>query len=280
MKYHIERGTVQETLVIPLYARKVCMEKFPDLFADPACGALMERIDYDFAKNGKKVPLFGALEGGTRQYDLLCEVRAYLKDHPSACVVNLGCGLDTTFAQADNGTARGYNLDLPDVIALRGELLPPGARERNVPCDLNDTAWFDEIGFSPEEGAVFIAGGVFYYFTTGQMKALLPAMAKRFPGGAAAFDVTTPLGLKMMLKTWIRGADMDIGAYFSLRDTERELSAWSPDFSRVERRGYMTGYRPPDRRWGALNRWLSHLTDRVGLTQIAHVEFRRGEGCL
>lgn len=31
MKYHIEKNTVQETLVIPLYGRKVCTEIYPDL---------------------------------------------------------------------------------------------------------------------------------------------------------------------------------------------------------------------------------------------------------
>ena len=29
MKYKIEKNTVQETLVIPLYARKVCSELYP-----------------------------------------------------------------------------------------------------------------------------------------------------------------------------------------------------------------------------------------------------------
>ena len=38
--------------------------------------------------------LFGALEVAQRQYDLRCEVEMYLKDHPKAAVVNLGCGLD------------------------------------------------------------------------------------------------------------------------------------------------------------------------------------------
>lgn len=33
-KVHIERNTVQETLVIPLYARKLCSEQFPELFRD------------------------------------------------------------------------------------------------------------------------------------------------------------------------------------------------------------------------------------------------------
>ena len=34
MKYHIEKNTVQETLVIPLYGRKMCSELFPQLFRD------------------------------------------------------------------------------------------------------------------------------------------------------------------------------------------------------------------------------------------------------
>ena len=35
MKYHIEKNTVQETLVIPLFGRLVCSECFPELFSDP-----------------------------------------------------------------------------------------------------------------------------------------------------------------------------------------------------------------------------------------------------
>ena len=35
MKYHIEKNTVQETLVIPLFGRLVCSEHFPELFSDP-----------------------------------------------------------------------------------------------------------------------------------------------------------------------------------------------------------------------------------------------------
>lgn len=275
MKYHIERNTVQETLVIPLYARKVCMEKYPDLFADQACRELIGKIDYDFEKNGRKVPLFGCLEGGVRQYDLAWEVRDYLKDHPRACVINLGCGLDATFSQVDNGQARGYNLDLPDVIRIRDELLPAGERERNIPCDLNDAAWFGQIDFHAEDGAVFIAGGVFYYFQKEQVKALFRKMAGHFQGGRLVLDVTTPLGIRLMLKTWIKGAEIrNVGAYFSLKDTEGELRAWSEQFASVQRKKYMTGYRRPDKRWGLWNRFLSRLADASGLCQIARIDFR------
>lgn len=140
MKYHIEKNTVQETLIIPLFARKVCSECYPALFSDPEAERICSLLDYDFASREKKmrstVGLFGALEVAQRQYDLAWEVRNYLSAHPEAAVVNLGCGLDDTFHKVDNGTCRGYNVDLPDVIAVRNELLSAGEREENVGCDL------------------------------------------------------------------------------------------------------------------------------------------------
>ena len=163
MKYHIEKNTVQETLVIPLFGRLVCSERFPHLFSDPEAERICGSLDYDFADKRKKMEspagLFGALEVAQRQYDLRCEAEAYLKDHPRAAAVNLGCGLDDTFSKADNGLCRGYNLDFPDVIAVRNELLPAGEREQNIACDLNDFSWMDAVDAS--NGAVFYAAGVF-----------------------------------------------------------------------------------------------------------------------
>ena len=107
MKYHIEKNTVQETLVIPLFGRLVCSEHFPELFSDSEAKRICDSLDYDFAEKRKKMEsvagLFGALEVAQRQYDLRCEVEMYLKDHPKAAVANLGCGLDDTFSKGDNG---------------------------------------------------------------------------------------------------------------------------------------------------------------------------------
>ena len=90
-------------------------------------------------------------------------------------MVNLGCGLDDTGRQCDNGTCRLYNLDLPDVIAVRDQLLPAGEREENIPCDLSDTAWFQRIDASG--GAVFFAAGVFYYYLKEQVRTLVRQVA-------------------------------------------------------------------------------------------------------
>ena len=138
MKYIIEKGSVQETLLIPLYGRKMAMDLYPDLFEDKECQSLLESIDFDAPTMSEIKAKIGALMAATRQYDMAEVCRTYLKDHPNAAVVNLGCGLDTTFYQVDNAAAKGYNLDFLDVIRARNELLPPRARECNIACDLND----------------------------------------------------------------------------------------------------------------------------------------------
>ena len=244
MSYKIEKNTVQETLVIPLYARKMCSQLYPDLYRDDTAVRLIDAIDYDFSllekKSASLMQRFGFLEAAMRQNDLAFEVRDYLRAHPRAAVVNLGCGLDDTGRRCDNGSCRIYNLDLPDVIAVRRELLPPGEREELIPCDLNDTAWFDRIDAA--DGAVFFAAGVFYYFLKEQVRALVRSMADAFPGSMLVFDAANEKAVRLMLKTWIRDAEIqDVGAYFALSDARRELSAWDSRLH-VSSRGYMLGY--------------------------------------
>ena len=53
-KYGIEKDTVQETLLIPLYGRKLSSKRFPTLFADASAARLMEKIDYDFSALEKR----------------------------------------------------------------------------------------------------------------------------------------------------------------------------------------------------------------------------------
>ena len=276
MKYHIEKNTVQETLVIPLYGRKMCSELFPQLFRDETAIRLLDQIDYDFStlaqKSQSTVQQFGSLEVAMRQNDLAWEVRDYLKKHPKAAVVNLGCGLDDTGRNCDNGRCKLYNLDFPDVIAVRDALLPAGEREENIPCDLNDYSWFDRIDAS--EGAVFFAAGVFYYFLTEQFQTLVQAMAQAFPGGRLVFDAAGKAAVKMMLKTWIRDAEIqDVGAYFSVSDARRELSPWAPGLQ-VSSRGYMLGYQSlNDPSVKGLYRLLARIGDGWMKMQIVRMEF-------
>ena len=277
MKYHIEKNTVQETLVIPLYARKQCSELFPRLYRDETALRLIDEIDYDFSEAEKKakstMQQFGFLEVAMRQNDLAWEIRDYLKAHPQAAVVNLGCGLDATGCACDNGSCKIYNLDFPDVIAVREQLLPAGEREQNIGCNLNDTAWFEKIDAS--DGAVFFASGVFYYFLTEEVKALVQAMAEAFPGGKLVFDAAGKTAVKMISKTWLKGAKIqDVGAYFSVSDARKDISGWSPKI-KVSSRGYMLGYQSlNDPSVKGFFRFLAKVGDNMMKMQIVRIDFK------
>lgn len=276
MSYKIERNTVQETLIIPLYARKMCSELYLSLYRDETARRLVSAVDYDFStleqKSRSLMQRFGFLEVAMRQNDLAYEVRDYLKTHPTAAVVNLGCGLDSTGRTCDNGSCRIYNLDFPDVIAVRNELLPAGEREENIPCDLNNPSWFENIDASG--GAVFFAAGVFYYFLKEQVKELVEAMADAFPGGVLVFDAANAKAVKLMLKTWLKDAEIkDVGAYFAVSDAKSEIGAWDSRL-RVSSRGYMLGYNDlKDPSVSGFFRLLARVGDGMMNMQIVKIGF-------
>ena len=276
MKCKIEKNTVQETLILPLYSRKLCTELYPNLYRDETAVRLLDQIDYDFSeaeKNSRSLmQRFGALEVAMRQSDLAFEVWDYLKGHPNAAVVNLGCGLDGTGRSCDNGSCKIYNLDFPDVIAVRNELLPAGEREENIPCDLNNTEWFRKIDSS--NGAVFFSSGVFYYFLTEQVKALVQQMADAFPGSVLVFDAANRTAVKMIAKTWLKSAKIkDVGAYFAVSDAKSELSLRDSRLL-VTSRGYMLGYNDlRDPSVSGFFRFLAKVGDGMMKMQIVKIGF-------
>ncbi len=277
-KYKIEKNSVQETLVIPLYGRWLCSQRFPGLYQDEAAAALMEKVDYDFSPLERQasslIQTFGALEVAMRQNDLAWEVRDYLKTHPRAAVINLGCGLDNTGRACDNGQCSIWNIDLPDVIEMRERLLPPGEREKNLAFDLKDTHWMEAVHTDPTDGTVLFAAGVFYYFTTEEVKSLTIDIAKRFPGGRLVFDAAGQAAVRLMLKTWVKQAGIqDVGVYFSVKDAKQELEHWSPLFS-VSSRGYMLGYQSlHDPAVQPIHRLLAKIADGPMHLQIVRVDF-------
>ena len=46
-KIRIEKGTVQETLLLPLYGRKWAMDMYPENFMDKDCQKLFEKVEME-----------------------------------------------------------------------------------------------------------------------------------------------------------------------------------------------------------------------------------------
>ena len=261
-KVIIEKGSVQETLIIPLYGRKLCAQAFPEIYTDRSAAEICSRLDYDFsdldAKARSTFWRFGALEAAMRQLDMEWEIRDYLASHPQAAVINMGCGLDQTGRACDNGSCRIYNIDLPDIIAARATLSPPVPREANIARNLNDHGWMDEVDGS--HGAVLFAAGVFHYLTSEQAQSLCQAAATRFPGGRIVFDAIGRLG-KLLMRSTFKNFGMENYDECLYVDDPSVLDGWVTG-ARVSTRGYMLGYhdmRSPG--VSGLHRLLARLCD-------------------
>ncbi len=273
-KVKIEPGSVQETLIIPLYGRKLCAEVFPQLYTDKSAAEICRHIDYDFAKMDKQAQStfwrFGALEAAMRQIDMQCEINDYLAAHPAAAVVNMGCGLDQTGRACDNGTCKINNVDMPNIIAAREDLCPAGDRELNIASDLNDFSWMGKIDGS--DGAIFFAAGVFHYFTFDQVKALANELAQRFAGGRLVFDTVGKLG-KLLMRSTFKSFGMENYDDCLFVENVSEVKTWVPT-ARVSARGYMLGYQNmDDPAVTGFHRFLARRCDGLVKMQVIRVDF-------
>ena len=274
-KLQIQPGTAQETLIIPLYARKKCGDKFPELYADPAATEICDRLDYDFSKLNKKYDTafyeFGALEGAMRQLDMMYEINDYLRNHPNASIVCLGCGLDLDTRRCGNQQNKIFNVDFPDVIAMREELAGTNPRETNIVSDLTDLSWMNQV--DARNGAVFYAAGVFHYLKKENVKAIVLKMTELFPGCRLVFDTVGTLGYKLMMRVILKKHGMnDFGNLFYTNNAVKDLSSWSDKIS-VSSKGYMLGYydmKLPSIK--GIHRLLAKVGDNIMHMQIVKIE--------
>lgn len=226
----IKKDTVQETLVLPLYGRSYCSKKYPKIFHDPLSEEVQRKIDYDF--EALKLKEFQTVTWAVRQRMLNDRVKAYLEEHPYATVIDLGCGLATGFGAVDNGTCRWVNLDLPDTMELRNQLIPTGERETNIAADAFDVSWIDKLNIDVQKGVYIISGGLFYYFKPEKVKRLFLTLHERFPGGGICFDAESSYGVKKSNKIVEKNGNQGAKMYFSVDNAQEMFSSWS-DFGAI-----------------------------------------------
>jgi len=187
-KAKIKLSGVSQTLLLPLWSRAKISRDYSSLFYDAKAVELIEKIDYDFSTHDKAIPGYLPLLFVARAKQFDDKIRAYIREHPRASVVNIGAGLDTTFYRVDNGTIHWYDLDLPAVINIRKQLLPEPDRVTYIEKSLLDPSWCKDVKHT-ENGVFMIAGGLLRYFEEAQVRQLFSLLADNLPGGEIVFDV-------------------------------------------------------------------------------------------
>jgi O-methyltransferase involved in polyketide biosynthesis len=224
-KIAVDLGNVQKTMFLPMWGRAFESKKAHPLLVDKTALEIIEKVDYDFSTITQNLSELTQLAWILRSIAIDETIKKFLKKYPKATIVNLGCGLDTTFDRIDNGSLTWYDLDLPDVIALRKNFIQESERRKFIACSFLDQGWLKEI--TVIENVLFIAAGVFYYFEENQIRDFLIHLADSFPGCEIFFDVSSPYGVKVANKKVIENSGLDEKSFlkWGLRNTD-DIVAW------------------------------------------------------
>ena len=267
----LDLQSVQGTMLIPLWGRASYSLKNENILKDPEAVALIEKLDVDFSGIEKSFGEFGGLCYVIRARILDNMLKNYLKSHPNATIVNIGCGLDTTFSRVDNGKLRWYNLDLPEAIAYRQSLLPDAPRSTCIPKSFFDLSWFDDVAFSPEDGIAFVAGGVFYFFQEEELRQVIAAMAKRFPGGELCFDAQSKLAVNFSNRMVKKAGNQGAAMYFYVNQA-KALRDWSPNVVLARAIPFFQGI-PRRKAWKRSTRRKMFYLGGFGMMKFIHMRF-------
>ncbi len=206
-KIKIDLENVQETLLLPLWGRAVESQKENPKLIDKKAIAIINKLDYDFSTIAKNISWISQMAWVARSLHVDKTIIDFIKKHPNATIVNIGCGLDTTFERIDNGKIRFYDLDLPDVINLRKKFFKENERRKPISSSFLDKKWFHKV--QNKNGVLFVAAGVFYYFNENQIKDFVISIADNISGSELFFDIASPLGVKVANKKVIKDGGMD-----------------------------------------------------------------------
>ena len=240
------KSIVAETLLIPLYMRAKESRRKDAILRDQQAEQLVESIDYDYSKfDGASLSAVGCVVRGL-YFDNA--IRRFIATHRNPVVVNVGCGLDTRYQRIEeHDKATFYEMDLPEVIDLRLELLPEPKGDRYIAGSLLETQWMDDLRETHPEGEfIIVIEGVLMYFYEKQVRQLLTRLADRFSGGEVWFDVCGPMLAKSkhIKPDSLRGHNAQIRS--GLRDGH-EVEVWEPRLQLIEQALYQKFF---PKRWG------------------------------
>jgi O-methyltransferase involved in polyketide biosynthesis len=236
---------ISETLLIPLYARARETQSKNPLFNDRKAVEIAEQLNTMFATSdsplhrqlakgklggiaNKKLITFLAIR--SRRFDRYCY--DFLSRNPFGIIVELGCGLSSRFSRIDNGTVEWYDLDLPEVIAIRKQFFRQTERNRMIGSSVLDYRWMEQVA-STKKKILFIAEGLLMYLHEAEVRSLVLKLQQQFPGCELVCEVENMFVINLLKKErWRRKFQRDhhlgpdVTMHFGMEDG-KDLESWA-----------------------------------------------------
>lgn len=173
-------GGIREFLLVSLLARHLESTSRHPIFRDPKATELVERLELE----PKRFPqLRLARLATTIRTDLIDGLtQTHLEHFDDATVVTFGAGLCTRYFRLEAPQAQWIDIDMPNVAALRRELLGTAANRWVVASSVLDPRWAERLRHRRSESTLFIAEGLLMFMEPGDVRALITRLADRYPG--------------------------------------------------------------------------------------------------
>lgn len=226
-----ELTPVERTAFVTAYARAIDSRWHRPILGDTLSDEIVAKIDYDFDALG--VPSSAVRQTALRAKMLDDRARNFIDEHPDAVVVALGAGLDTAMQRVGPpATVDWYNVDLPNVMALRDEVLPADDHAHSVTASLADDAWTDQI--PSDRPTMLIADGLLAFITEPVIINLFRRIPEYFRSGELALNDYGRVGrLSLMAMKVVFSAVGSQWAYRGFNDAHLP-ETWSPRLRLIE----------------------------------------------
>lgn len=178
------------TLFIPLYGKaQMSREGF---LPDPAAEEIVASVDFDFTQvdRSRKLAIYMAMRAAL--YDGY--VRDFAAQHPEGLVLQLGVGLDSRVRRVEVANPW-YDLDFPDVIALRRAYFPEDDSYHLIAAPALPADWLAQLPRA--EHALVLAEGLSMYLSEADMRALMAALQRHFSHVTFIFDAYSKSAAKL-----------------------------------------------------------------------------------
>lgn len=175
-KLKINLSGVNETMLVPVYARALESKKKKPAFYDETAINIVDSIDYDFKKHGKSKMNMWGCAARTIIFDR--EVTAYIRKHPECSVINMACGLDARFNRVDNGRIQWYNIDFDNVMNIRKNIFSKNNRVTDISGSVLEDSWMEKI--KNKEDVLIIAEGLLMYLKKDEVQNLFQTISSSF----------------------------------------------------------------------------------------------------
>jgi O-methyltransferase involved in polyketide biosynthesis len=226
-----ELTPAEQTALVTQYARALDSRWPRPILGDTLADEIVAKIDFDFPALG--VPSSAVRQTALRAKMLDARVRNFTCAHPNAVVVSLGAGLDTGMQRVEPPATVGwYNVDLPNVIALRDELVPADDHAYSVAASLADDGWTDSI--PSDRPTVLVADGLLAFLPESVIVNLFRHIPEHFRSGELALNDYGRVGRPSLLA--MKVAFSAVGnqwAYRGFKDAQLPQT-WSPRLTLVE----------------------------------------------